>query len=132
MSYVSLDPFNAVVNNQEVVISEEDDDDKTVIMSNTTAYRTQLQHNIPQQINIATTTERKPTSTPLQRKTEVGIKSSHAILDTGATAIFVMESAPVNNKRVAKQPLTISLPDGTKVKSTHECDVHSKASILDD
>jgi hypothetical protein len=59
----------------------------------------------------------------LQRKTEVGVKSSHAILDTGATAIFVMESAPVNNKRVAKQPLTISLPDGIKVKSTHECDI---------
>ena len=98
MSYVSLDPVNLVVNNHEVVTSEEsDDDDKTVIMSNTTAYRTQLQQTIPQQVTIATTAARQPI--PLQRKPKIGIESSHAILDTGATAIFVMESAPVDNKR---------------------------------
>ena len=122
MSYVSLDPVNLVVDNNEVVTSKEnDDDDNTVIMSNTTAYRTQLQQNIPQQVTIATTTAKQPI--PSQQKPTVGIKASHGILDTGATAIFVMESAPVDNKRVAQQPLTISLPDGTKVKSTHECDI---------
>ena len=59
----------------------------------------------------------------MQRKPKIGIDKSHAIVDSGATAIFVMKSAPVNNKRVAQQPLTISLPDGTRVKSTHECDI---------
>lgn len=123
MSYVSPDPVNLVVYDHKVVVTskENDDDDKTVIMSNTTAYRTQLQLTIPQHNTIATTTARQPI--PLQQKQNIGIEESHAILDTGATAIFVMESAPVDNKRVAQQPLTISLPDGTKVKSTHECDI---------
>ena len=59
----------------------------------------------------------------MQRNPKIGIDKSHTIVDSGATAIFVMESAPVDNKRVAQRPLTISLPDGTKVKSTHECDI---------
>ena len=45
-------------------------------------------------------------------------KMSHAFMDTGATAIFIMEGAPVENKRIAKKPLTINLPDGTKIKLT--------------
>jgi hypothetical protein len=122
VSCISLDPVNLVVDDGEVVTSDEsDDDDKTVIMSNTTTYRTQMQQIIPQQVTIATTTTTQ--TIPVQRKPKIGIDKSHAIADTGATAIFVMESAPVNNKRVAQQPLTISLPDGTKVKSTHECDI---------
>jgi len=44
-------------------------------------------------------------------------------MDTGATAIFIMEGTPVENKRIAKKPLTINLPDGTKIKSTHCCDI---------
>jgi hypothetical protein len=77
VSYVSLDPVNLVVNNHEVVTSEEsDDDDKTVIMSNTTAYRTQLQQTIPQQVTIATTAARQPI--PLQRKPKIGIESSYS------------------------------------------------------
>ena len=44
-------------------------------------------------------------------------------MDTGATAIFIMEGTSVDNKRVATKPLTINLPDGTKIKSTHCCDV---------
>jgi hypothetical protein len=52
------------------------------------------------------------------------MKLSHAILDTGATAIFIMEGTPVRNKRVATKPLSISLPDGTKIKSTHCCDIN--------
>ena len=52
------------------------------------------------------------------------IATSHAIADTGATSIFVMDGVPVDNKRVASQPLTINLPDGRKVKSTHVCDIN--------
>jgi hypothetical protein len=50
-------------------------------------------------------------------------KISNAIVDTGATAIFIMEGTPVDNKRIASHPLTINLPDGTNVKSTHCCDI---------
>ena len=52
------------------------------------------------------------------------IATSHAIADTGATSIFVMEGVDVDNKRVALKPLTICLPDGRKVHSTHECDIN--------
>jgi hypothetical protein len=51
------------------------------------------------------------------------IAPSHAIVDTGATGIFVMDRSKVENKRLATKPLIINLPDGTKVKSTHECDI---------
>ena len=51
------------------------------------------------------------------------IDTSKAFADTGATAIFVMEDIPVNKKRRAIKPLTINLPDGTRVKSMHECNI---------
>ncbi len=35
-----------------------------------------------------------------------------------------MEGVDVDNKRVALKPLTICLPDGRKVHSTHECDIN--------
>ncbi len=34
-----------------------------------------------------------------------------------------MEGVDVVNKRIATTPLTINLPDGTKVKSSHVCDI---------
>ena len=51
------------------------------------------------------------------------IAPTHAIADTGATGIFVMEGSKVENIRLAMKPLIINLPDGTKVTSTHECDI---------
>ncbi len=45
-----------------------------------------------------------------------------AIADTGATLIFIMEGANVAKKQVAQKPLTINLPRGKKVMSTHICD----------
>jgi hypothetical protein len=52
------------------------------------------------------------------------IATSEAIADTGATSIFIMEGADVKNKRPAIQPLTINLPDGRQIKSTHICDIN--------
>ena len=51
------------------------------------------------------------------------IATSEAIADTGATSIFIMEGMDVRNKRPATKPLTINLPDGRQIKSTHICDV---------
>jgi hypothetical protein len=50
------------------------------------------------------------------------IATLHAIADTGATSIFIMDSVNVINKRMTLKPLTINLPDGRKVRSTHVCD----------
>jgi hypothetical protein len=51
------------------------------------------------------------------------IATNQAIADTGATSIFIMEGADVDNKRPAMLPLTINLPDGKQIRSTHVCDI---------
>ena len=52
----------------------------------------------------------------------ITIDSQQAIADTGATSIFIMDGVDVDNKRIATSPITINLPDGKKVQSTHICD----------
>ena len=42
-----------------------------------------------------------------------------AISGSGATVHFLVEGAPIVNKREAEQPVTIKLPDGTLIYSTH-------------
>jgi hypothetical protein len=51
------------------------------------------------------------------------IATLHAIADTGATSIFVMDGVDVANKQIASKPLTINLPDGRKVQSTQVCNI---------
>ena len=53
----------------------------------------------------------------------MSINPAHAIADTGATSVFVMKDTQVQNKLQATKPISISLPDGAKVKSMHICDV---------
>ncbi len=60
----------------------------------------------------------------LQYLNAIMIAANQAIADTGATSIFIMEGADVANKCVATAPLTINLPDGKKIQSTHVCDIH--------
>jgi hypothetical protein len=50
------------------------------------------------------------------------IAANEAIADTGATPIFIMDNAEVNNKCVTTNPLKIKLPNGTTIWSTHVCD----------
>jgi hypothetical protein len=60
------------------------------------------------------------------------IATNQAIADTGATSIFIMEGADVANKCIAVKPLTINLPDGNQIQSTHVCDIqiHGLPTIL--
>ena len=44
-----------------------------------------------------------------------------AILDSGATSHFLVTAAPTASVQVATNPLTVTIPDGSKVKSTHTC-----------
>ena len=53
----------------------------------------------------------------------IDIDDSQGIADRGATSVFVKEGVPVPNRRLASHPLTVNLPDGRQVKSTHTCDV---------
>jgi hypothetical protein len=48
----------------------------------------------------------------------ITIATNQAIVDIGATSIFIMEGADVANKRITVKPLTINLPDGNQIQST--------------
>jgi hypothetical protein len=118
-SNVSLTPT-------QIIQLNVDDDDVTVITSNTTAaIKTRRNSNnaIPKrssQHQSMAATARALFGAPGHSNL---LKLLHAIMDTGATAIFIMEGTPVENKRIATKPLTINLPDGSKIKSSHCCDV---------
>ena len=53
----------------------------------------------------------------------IKIGVDYAITDAGATGHFLLPEAPVINKCETTNPLTIHLPDGDKLTSTHTCDV---------
>jgi hypothetical protein len=53
----------------------------------------------------------------------VNIVPTHGIVDTGTSLIFIKEDTPALNKRPTTNPITVNLPDGRKVCSTHTCDV---------
>jgi hypothetical protein len=48
---------------------------------------------------------------------------THAVADTGTTSLFMMEGLKMSNVQIATNPLSITLPDGAIVKSTHTCDI---------
>jgi len=51
------------------------------------------------------------------------LNQASALSDSGATSHFIIESAHVTNKQVALHPITITLPDGATLQSTHTCNV---------
>ncbi len=59
----------------------------------------------------------------LQYLITLTIATNQAIANTGATSIFIMDSADVDNKRPATLPLTVNLPDGKQIRSTHVCNI---------
>jgi hypothetical protein len=64
-------------------------------------------------------------STPWQRlecANAITITETHAIADTGVTSIFIMKGTPAKNLHW-DYPITITLPDGSKIVSTHICDI---------
>ena len=51
-------------------------------------------------------------------------KSNYALLDSGATAHFLLQGTPVVNKQPTSNPLRIKLPDGSFIESTHTCNLN--------
>ena len=47
-----------------------------------------------------------------------------AILDSGASSHFLVTGAPVTNKKVATNPIVVTLPNGDQVHSTHTGDLN--------
>jgi hypothetical protein len=48
---------------------------------------------------------------------------THAVADTGATSLFVMEGFKMSNVQIATNPLSINLTNDAIVKSTHTCNI---------
>ena len=47
----------------------------------------------------------------------------YAISDSGATGHFLVQGAPVANLEIAEKPITITLPIGRTIQSTHTCNL---------
>jgi hypothetical protein len=47
----------------------------------------------------------------------------YALFDSGATAHFLVQGAPVINKKPVVKPLKIKLPEGNFIESTHTCNL---------
>jgi hypothetical protein len=104
-----------------VVHSNSDDDDRTVITSNCS--RTTIEPLRPHRPHAFNAAAQHLFGMPTQEALNaITIDTQQAIADTGATSIFIMDGVDVDNKRVATNPITINLPDGRKVLSTHKCD----------
>ena len=53
----------------------------------------------------------------------IQISKGLGITDAGATGHFLQPRVPAINTRRTKNPISISQPDGGKLKSTHECEI---------
>jgi hypothetical protein len=96
------------------------DEDITVVTSNVTQIA-HIQHTHP---SIAAKARHLWGNPSPQYLNAITISANLAIADTGVTSIFIIEGVKVTNKRVAVRPLTINLPNGKKVMSTHICDIN--------
>jgi hypothetical protein len=94
----------------------------TVVISNLANKNRQPPHQLPTPVTlVANPLYGSPRQNCINAIT---IAPNHAMADTGATFIFVMDGVDVANRRVATKPLTINLPDGRKVKLAHACDIN--------
>ena len=53
----------------------------------------------------------------------INIAVDMAVADSGATGHFILPGTTVSNMKISKKPLPINLPDGTRLKSTHTCEI---------
>jgi hypothetical protein len=91
------------------IFAEDNDNDNTVIAL-----------NCSQKHSSANSAQTAPEH---QHYANMLIEVSHAIADTGATSIFVMEGMPMENIKPTMRRITINLPDGKRVRSTHTCNI---------
>ncbi len=92
-------------------------DNATVVTSNLATRSSQQE--LPQPALLAALARISYGNPKLQYLNAITIATNLAVADTGATSIFVMDGVYVENKRLATKPLTLNLPDGRKIKSTH-------------
>jgi hypothetical protein len=102
-----------------------DDDEATVVTSNVSSHHKSDQPTATTTASSTCDPPVAPTNTclqalPLTATLPTTTRHQHyAIFDSGATAHFLVDKAHVVNKSPALKPLTIRLPNGKHIISTH-------------
>ena len=104
------------------VTAATDDDERTVVTSNRHRDRSIVPVTMPRPHSFVAAAHHLFGTPSHESLNAITIDAQQAIADTGATSIFIMDGVDVDNKRVATNPITINLPDGRQVKSSHVCD----------
>eukprot|EP00804_Cyclotella_cryptica_P025040 CCRYP_015954-RA/>CCRYP_015954-RA protein AED:0.40 eAED:0.40 QI:0/0/0/1/0/0/2/0/332 len=108
--------YNILLNTPDQ--EEEDDDEQTIVTSNKAPLH---------QCDGATTTTAELTEDDLSSDEDSMVPTNRptefAIMDSGATAHFLVKGAAVKNKQPTGNPLKIKLPNGTVIQSTHTCNL---------
>lgn len=135
-SLISPTPTNPNYNPYDILREDDEDDDETVVTSNVSTNaakdnrppeqpahqpmwkKGQAWTKLMQANNI-----REDTNPNSFKKSYITRAVKWAVSDSGATSHFMLEGAPVVNKQIAKHPITVTLPDSTKLHSTHTCNL---------
>ena len=91
-------------------------------MSNPTT--TQHHDQYADDITIRTTNRQNNVAYHSHEAPSTQTKPTMGISDSGATGHFLQANAPVTNKRIARNPIVITLPDGNTIKSSHTCNLN--------
>ena len=98
----------------------QDDDDETVIISNCSKDEHQCDNTT---VNTEPLTDDEASIENEFATLKYADDTVYAVFDSGATAHFIVQGAPVINVKIALHPLKIKLPDGTFITSTHTCNL---------
>eukprot|EP00804_Cyclotella_cryptica_P023697 CCRYP_019320-RA/>CCRYP_019320-RA protein AED:0.37 eAED:0.35 QI:0/0/0/1/1/1/6/0/1607 len=101
-----------------------DDDDKTIVMSNLST----AEHSDGSTATTIPSTDEdiscEDTPNIIDQLGPAHPSTEFAILDSGATAHFIVQGTDVLNQKPATNPLRIKLPDGNFITSTHTCNLN--------
>ena len=115
----TLDPTQIIIATEEV-----DDDDKTIVTWNQTQDVLDLfKGNTNTRQTMAATEQQLFGAPNTEYLNAIDVTALQVIADMVATSIFIIEGTPCKNVRPVIRPLTINLRDGTKVMSTHTCNI---------
>ena len=104
------------------VTSTSNDNNSTVVTSNCQRARPVILVTTPRTHSLAAAAHHIFGALSHKVLNAITIDLQHAIAETGAMSIVIMDGVDVDNKRIATHPITINLPDGRKVMSTQVCD----------
>ena len=108
------------------LLAQNNDDGVTVLRSNCRQDRNKnddpTKNNVPLPPSIHNFWEATNSETVINAS-NIKIVVDMAVEDSGATGHFLLPGTKFSNMKISKKNLTINLPDGTPLKSTHTCEI---------